>query len=228
MYQLRLEDLDRRMSSSTKHGLAPSSQRNFKTQVTMYVNFCTYYGLDLFPADVLQERRYLQYLSEFHKSVDSSKSYIGGMRSLHEIFGFKPPPYDDYLYQLMVSGIRRLKGHVVKQATPLTQEILAGMVELVDIFDGVQLAAWVAIITGFHTLFHKSNLVPDTAASYDMNKQLARRNLFCLKDCYIARVFWAKTIQFHDKCLDIPLLVNLDWRLCPVFWLDLYLANVSW
>ena len=101
------------------------------------------------------------------------------------------------------------------------------MAELVDIFDGVQLAAWVAIITGFHTLFHKSNLVPDTAVSYDMNKQLARCNLFGMKDCYIARVFWAKTIQFHDKCLDIPLLVNPDWRLCPVFWLDLHLANVS-
>ena len=226
MYQHRLQELDKKMSSSTVHGLAPSTQCNFKTHVTTYVNFCTFYGLDMFPADVLQECRYLQYLSELHESVNSSKSYIGGMRSLHEIFGFKPPSAEDYMYQLMVRGIRRIKCHVVRQALPMTSEILAGMAELVDIFDGAQLAAWVAILTGFHVLFRKSNLVPDSVATFDGTKQLTRRNLVHMKDCYIARAYWAKNIQFHDKCLEIPMLPNIDWRVCPVFWLDLMLANV--
>ena len=87
----RLQRLDEKVANSTLHGFAHGSKKNFKTHVNTYVRFCTYYGLDLFPADVMQSRRYVQYLSEFHKNVDSSKNYITGMRSLHEIFGFEPP-----------------------------------------------------------------------------------------------------------------------------------------
>ena len=226
VFHQRLELLHRRMSSSTSHGLAPSSQCNFKTHVLMYVEFCTYYGLELFPADVLQKCRYLQYLSEFHKNVDSSKSYVRGMRSLHEIFGFEPPPSDNYMYQLTVSDIRRIKNHVVKQAQPITPEILADMAEHVDLFNEEQLVAWATILTGFHMFLRKSNLVPDSVVCFNPRKQLVRQNLVRMKDCYIAWVYWSKTIQFHEKCLDIPMLPNVDWRLCPVFWLDLYLANV--
>ena len=135
-----LDELDKKLSSSTLHMMAPSSRRNFKMHVTTYVQFCTYYNLDTFPADVLQECRYLQYLSEFHRSVDSSKGYISGMWALHEIFGFKPPPSDDYLYQLTINGIRYVKGHVVKQAAPMTLDILARICELVQFGDGQQFA----------------------------------------------------------------------------------------
>ena len=114
----------------------------------------------------------------------------------------------------------------MKQAQAMTPEILAAMSGLVNLNDAVQFAAWIAILTGFYLLFWKSNLVPDTCIGFDPTKQLVRQNLIRLKDCYIAQVFWSKTIQFQDRYLDIPMLPNVDKRLCPVFWLDLYLSNV--
>ena len=57
-------------------------------------------------------------------------------------------------------------------------------------------------------------------------KQLARQNFIRFKDCYVARVYWSKTIQFHDKCLDILMLPNPDLRLCPIYWLDRFFCAV--
>ena len=147
------------------------------------------------------------------------------MRALHKIFGFELPSADDYLYQLTVSGIRRDKGHVVCQASPMTPKLLVSMSQFVNLQDGVQYACWIAI-SGFYLLFHKANLVLDTCVTFDPTKQVTRLNLVYMKDCYIAWVYWAKTIQYHDRCLEIPMLPNPDLRLCPVFWLDRYLSSV--
>ena len=214
------------MSQSTVHGIASLTQRNFRMFVTTYVKFCQYYGLDMFPADVLQERRYITYLSEYHKNIDSSKNYVGGVRSLHEMFGFPPPPAEYYMYKLTVNGLRREKGHVVRQAFPVSPDILAAISGMVDVDNAVQMAAWLAILCGFYLTFWKSNLVPDTCTGFDPQHQLTRRNLVCMRDCYVAHVYWSKTIQFHDRCLEIPMLPNPDRRLCPVFWLDHYLSRV--
>ena len=108
--------LDGKLAVSTAHGLAPGSLKKFKTHINTYVTFCSLHDLNLFPADVLQIRRFIQYLSEFHQTVDSSKNYRGGVRALHQVFGITPPDIGDYLYQLTVNGIRRDKAHIVKQA----------------------------------------------------------------------------------------------------------------
>ena len=215
------------MSASTKHGMAPSTRKNFKTHVTAYVGFCLYYNLDMFPADVLQEHRYLQYLSEFHKNIDSSKSYVGGMRALHEMFQFKAPPADDYMYQLTATGLCREKGHVVRQAALVTLEILAQISQVVNLNDDIQYATWVTLLAGFYLLFRKSNLVPDSCINFDPRKQLTRGNFVRMRDCYVVRVYRSKTIQFHEKCLEIPMLPNPDIRICPVYWLDQYFSLVS-
>ena len=191
----------------------------------MYVSFCLYYGLNMFPADMLQTCRYLQHLSEFHQNVDSSRQYVGGMRALHEIFGFKPPELD-HLYQLTASGIKRDKGHMVKQAAPITPHILAEIANMVNIANQEELAAWMAIILGFYLLFWKSNLVLDRVAAFSPHRQLTRSNYIRMKDCYVVQVYWSKTIQFHDRCLEIPMLPNPDLWLCPVYWTDLYFTLV--
>ena len=126
------------------------------------LNFCTYYGLDMFPVDMLQERRYIQYLSEFHKSVNSSKNYISGMRALHALHCMLSIPPKEWLYNFTVNGIRREKTHVVKQASPMTPQLCASLSYVVNIHDGTQLAVWVLILFGFYLLFLKSNLVSDS------------------------------------------------------------------
>ena len=224
--QRKLRVLDGKLAVSTLHGMAQGTQRNFKTHINTYVTFCIEHELDLFPASVLQTCRYLQYLSEFHETVESSKSYVSGVQSLHQLFGFPPPESSDYLFQLTVSGIRHDKAHMVKQAYPVTPEIMAAISMLVEINDKEQLSAWITLLMGFYLLFRKSNLVPDSAISFDKTKQLTRANFYKFSDCYLVKAYWAKNLQYRDRCLDIPLLPNPYLRLCPVYWLDLYFALV--
>ena len=218
--------LDRQLADSTLNGLAPASLKNFKTHILTYVRFCTLFRFNLFPADGLQMRRYLQYLAAQHESVESSKSYLGGVKSLHMLLGLPSPVVDEYLYGLTVQGIRREKGHTVKQAAPMNPQLLLDMYEKVDMNDPRQVSAYLALLIGFLTLFRKSNLVPDSDVKFDPVRTLSRRNLIRLKDAYLCRVYWSKTNQFADRCLDIPLVPNPDRHLCPVTWLDWYLMKV--
>ena len=222
-----LAELDEHMTACTLHGLAQNTLRNLKTHINTYVQFCMVYKLSPFPVDTLQMHRDLQYLSYQYQSIDSSMNYTSGVRTLHLLMGFEPPNPQDYLYQLTAKGVRCDKGHVVKQACPVTPELLASMLELVNVCDSKQLACWVAILLGFYSLFHKSNLVLVSGVKYNPTKQLSSASFTRYADCYVASMYWAKNIQFHDRAHDIPILPNIDRRICPVSWLDYYFSRNS-
>ena len=109
--------MDQRVAQHTLHWLDISLARNLKIHINAYVLFCNEYSLIMFPTDVLQMHRYATHLSEMCKSVDSIKNYICGVRTLHLLLGFVALPYEDYLYQLMIQGLRQDKAHVVRRHT---------------------------------------------------------------------------------------------------------------
>ena len=170
-------------------------------------------------------RRYLQYLTRTHNSIQSMKGYVSGARTLFELAGFEPPPWD-YLYQLTVRGITRDKGHVVKRAQPVTPKLLIDVYPYVKTEDELQLVAWVGTLLGFYMFLCKMNLFPDTLDGFRPNTQLGRRNIYGLADMYVARVYHTKTIQNMERVLDIPILPNPDPRICPVHWLSRLLTRV--
>ena len=221
-----LEVLDGKVAVYTIHGLAVSTTRNLKTHINAYVLFCTKYNLYPFPADGLQMRRYAAHLGDTLKSVDSIKNYISEVRTLHLLMDFPPPPCQEYLYQLTIKGMHRDKAHVVRQAALVTPELLAECAKWVNAADGKELAAWTALLIGFYVMVRKSNLVPDSGATFNPMQQFTRGNFIKTHYGYEARIYWAKTIQFHDRCLVVPVLPNLDLRICPVFWLDVLFGAV--
>ena len=165
-----LQQLDCKVAHHTLHGLAVSTTRNLKTYINTYVS-CNKFNLPMFPADVLQMRRYVTHLGETHESVDSIKNYVSGVRTLHILLEFPAPVHDDYLYQLMVKGLRRGKGHAVRQAPPVTPDLLAQCAQFVDASDGKQLAAWTVLLIGFYVMIRKSNLVPNSSVTFNPAQQ---------------------------------------------------------
>ena len=222
----RLQQLDEEMEQKTLHGLGGSSVKSFRTHVNAYVEFCILFGLHLFTVTVTHFRRYITHLQRTHKSVESIKNYVSGVKKLFYLVGIEPPDLSDYLYNLTLRGILRDKDHVVRRANPVTPELLAAMFQHVDVNSEVQLVAWVAILLGFYMFFRKSNLVPDSISSFNLSKHLSRGNIYKWGDIFIVRVFWAKNVQFHERELIIPLLPNIDKRICPVYWLQHMLDNL--
>ena len=218
--------LDQQLAASTSHGFAKTTAHGLRSKIEKYVKFCTEYGLYLFNADVLQVRRYLQYLTKSHGSIQSMKGYVSGARTLFELAGFEPPPWDDYLYQLMVRGITRDKGHVVKQAQPVTPKLLVDIYPYVEMRQTLDLVAWVGTLLGFYMFLRKMNLFPDTLDGFSPSIQLGRCNLYQIGDMFLVRVYHTKTIQYMERRLDIPILPNPDLRICPVYWLKHMLQQV--
>ena len=115
-------------------------------------------------------------------------------------------------------AIRHTLQHEVKQAQPITLDILKRMLPHVNVDDQKQLAIWVAILFGFFLFLRKSNLVPDTR-SHDPYHQLSRRDIKVSQDVMIVNIKWSKTIQFGQKKLQIPVVANHESPLCLLKWL---------
>ena len=192
----KLQELDKQLAASTSHGFAGTTARGLCSKIEKYVVFCKNYGLYLFNGEVLQVRRYLQYLTKTHNSIQSMKGYVAGAHTLFELVGFEPPPWDDYMYQLTVRGITRDKGHVVKRAQPVTPKLLVDIFPFVITAHELELVAWVVTLVGFYMFLCKMNLFPDTLDGFDINTQLGRRNLYKLDNMYVACVYHTKTIQY--------------------------------
>ena len=62
-------------------------------------------------------------------------------------------------------------------AKPLTLTMLNMMVHHVDFTRPIQVAAWSAILLGFHLLLRKSNLVPYTAVEFSPIHQLVCKDI---------------------------------------------------
>ena len=222
----RLQELDQLVATHTLKGLGDGTSHGLKTHVNTYVTFCTMFGLYLFTNTVDHFRRFVSHLTKTHSSIDSIKNYVSGAKNLFMIMGFQPPHIAGYIYNLTVKGITRVKDHVVKRALPVTPELLADLFPHVDLTDTKQVVVWVALLVGFYSFFRKSNLVPDSAVKYDNKKQLGRANIYRWSFMYVLKVYWAKNVQFRERELTIPLVPNIDKRICPVFWMEYMLKLV--
>jgi hypothetical protein len=64
----------------------------------------------------------------------------------------------------------------------------------------------------------KSNLVPDTAASFNPKHQLQRKDILVesSKDCLLVNIKWSKTRQTGGQLLQLPVVSIPSSDLCPV------------
>ena len=141
---------------------------------------------------------------------------------------FRPPPWTDHLYRLTARGITRELGHVVRRAQPVTPRLLIDVSRFVDLRYDIQMVAWVATLVGYYTFLRKMNTLPTTLGGFDARTQVARQNLYKMgKKFYVIRVYHTKTIQNMEHTLDIPMLLNPDARICPIFWVEKMLKQVK-
>lgn len=173
-----------------------------------------------FPASDLQIRRYAQHLAATLKSAATIDNYISGVRTFHMILDQLPPPKpsESFMLNQTLRGIRVLLARPVRQAAPLTPELLVNMFRFVNVKSQQQLVAWVAILLGFHMMLRKSNLVPDT--KFQEGKQLSRKSITISDKALLIEITWSKTIQYKQKKFIIPLIPLPDFRICPYYWVN--------
>lgn len=212
--ETQLNTLKTELKSSRRQAYADSTNKNLKIQWETYMLFCFYFNLTYLPVSTNTLSLFAQFLSRSFKSIQSIKNYISGVKTMHYLLGFSTSQINEFLINLSLRGISRIKPHLVRKAESMTPDILLQMYKFLDLKKAKDTVFWCLFLFAFFLFARKSNLVPDTN-NYKSKKFLLRQDVKQLDDILIVTIKWSKTIQFGQRILQIPLIKIPDSVLCP-------------
>ena len=224
---LGLEQLrnDNRITQSYYY--ARSSSRNVLSHIRQWVCFTIFFGLALLPAksDDLILFDELMALSSGYEHI---KAVIGSVGFLHKNLGL-PFQQDSFQLKLTLQSLKRRLAKAPNQALPISPDHLIAMYRNIDINNPQDLAVWCCILVGFFGLLRKKNICPEDLNDLDPVKILTVRKVSVNKSAGIALLYinFAKTMQFGQRDLTIPLISNQSRALDPIFHLDLLFARTK-
>ena len=198
-----LAQLDAEVATTQGHVVKDLTRKNLITQINAYGRFCNRYLLEYFPWDNKQLCRFGQYLSKTFKSPEVVGNYLSGVRTCLTLMGLEIPDPQDRQMKMFITGLKRVMPHAIKQAEPVTPELLLKLSKAVNYKDIIEVISWTGILLGFYMFLHKSNLVPDTMDSFNGQEQFCRKdiNLLGLDKAMMVEIRWSKTIQHKQKIL---------------------------
>ena len=173
-----------------------STKKNILCCLGAYEKFCDTYILPYFPCNNKQLCRFGQHLSKTFSSPEAVCNYLSGIRTCLALLGLPIPDVKDKQIQMFMTGLKRIMPHEVKQAAPMTPELLIKLSKVVDYGDQVELVAGTGTLLGFYMFLRKSNLVPDTMETFNPEHQFRRADLNLVSP-HLAMMFkirWSKTI----------------------------------
>ena len=135
---------------------------------------------------------------------------------MQSLLGYSTESINEFLLKVSLRGIERLHPHQVKQASPITPEILLNMYEFLDASSTKDMVFWCLFLFAFFSFARKSNLVPDNDTDISNPRFLLRKDVELINDRLIITMRWSKTNQFGQRILQIPLLPIQGSVLCPV------------
>ena len=201
---------------------APGMQRNAESRLNRYLEFCDFANARPFPTNEFKITKFAAFLADSMKTIQSIKTYCASICQQHELKGYKPIKLGLRYYKA-IKGIRKELHHQPKKAEPLTIELLEKMQKVVNYNDDIEFVVWVALVTWFHLLLHKSNLVP-LSRVHDTMHNIARHDVRYSDGVMIILIRWSKTNQFKEITKINPLMMDNDSMICPVRWI-LYMVD---
>jgi len=143
----------------------PGTWANVNTQSKKYEEFCVKYQLQAYPASPDGLSAFITHLFLEEKGFGTIKNYLSSINTAQQMEGL-PPVTQTLKVKLTLAGVKKLTALQATQARPITAAMLKYMSLKVDPTDSEQVAAWAAIVVGFHLLLRKSNLVPDVPKAF--------------------------------------------------------------
>lgn len=206
--------LDDRVSFLRGNALAPSTRRTYSTYLQTYFNFCITHGCKPFPVTNQDLGRYIAHLSSY-LCCSSIKNYLSAVRHLHLEAGYGNPMSNNYYIDVLLKGMRRTLGDGSNPKLPITPNILLKILSRIDLNSPRDICFWTLCLVAFFSFFRKSNLLPPSLSEFDPSKHISRGNISFNTKGALIRVNWSKTIQYHERSLQVPLPLIQSSALCP-------------
>ena len=168
------------------------------------------------PADAETICLFAQFLARSFKAPQSILNYVASVKLWHTLLDLDTSLFNSIEFKLPKKGLLRSVQHIIRQAAPMTPQILRRIRQKLKLHNPADATYWALFLIAFFTMAWKSNLVPDTAASFNPEKQLSRQKILVGDGCLLVFWTWAKNIQNRDRAYKIPLLQIPGSPLCPV------------
>ena len=142
-------------------GVAPSTRQTYNSGINLYLNFCTRFNIQPYPASNLTLQFFCTDLSR-HISYKSIKVYLAGIRLAHLELGHSDPTVDESL-RLVIRGIRRMQGDSCRQRLPITINLLRTLKQQIRISLLEQRLLWAAFTTAFYGFLRVSEFTSSSS-----------------------------------------------------------------
>ena len=162
-----LRKLREELKRTKKEAFTRGTTQNLVVQWKSFLLFCVYFQFNPVPASIECVCPFAQFLSRSFKAVTSIQNYISGVRTLHALLDVPFPGTDNIELKLTLKGLKRLKPHTIRQAAPLSPQILRRVHGLLDLTAPFDTTLWALLLLAFFTLSRKSNLVVTGQKAFD-------------------------------------------------------------
>ena len=204
-----IEDMEQEFINSSNK---PGTLRNKQLHKNRYFEFCNFNRMKPFPATEFKICKFATFLAGSMKTVNSIKSYCYTICEESELCGFRPV-VRGLKYYKAITGIKNRLHHRVKRAQPMTVALLEKIEQLVDVQDQKELVVWTAMVTGFHMVLRKSNLVPIKRV-HDEVHNIVRSDVRYAEGIMVILVRWSKTNQDGQYLNQVPLVAKPHSAIC--------------
>ena len=169
--------LNRQCRKQIQRGHADGTRANQRTHFKSYNKFCTEYCYQPFPADDWRYCQYAQYLHIQGKKPGTVDNYVSTVRVLHRLQNLLTPTTGQIHYKLISELYKKFRKEPVRQATPMSHQMLLKLVERVNLDQELEAVAWTSVLVGFSMILRVSNLGPHTRSKFDPNNHFLRSDL---------------------------------------------------
>ena len=200
---------------------AKASTRNVLSHIRQWACFTIFFGLAFLPAQVENLIPFLEIMA-LSCGYDHIKAVFGSIGFLHKNLGI-PFPHDSFQIKLTLQSLKRRLARAPNQALPISPTHLREMYKYIDVSNPQDLALWCCLLVGFFGLLRKKSICPEDSSDVDPAKILTVRKVVVDESKRVALLYinFAKTMQYGQRDLVIPLVSNHCRALDPVFHLDL-------
>ena len=148
-----LAQLEKDLCVMQSKAYASGTLKNLACQWRSFQRFSIKFNIFDWPVKTHTVCLFAQYLVYSFHSAKAVCNYIDRVRKVHILLHTEPPSLVDIDVRITLLGLNKTMLCPVKQAKPITQEIMLDMVTFLDLTKRFDLVFWSVVVVGFFSKF---------------------------------------------------------------------------
>ena len=212
--------MDHACGKSIRTANTAGTNDNHRTHLKFYLQFCNEYMYQPFPADYWRYCQFGQFLSWQGKKPGTINNYVSTVRLLHKLEGYDTPEPGQIHYNKISNSFKKQRTKPMKQAAPMTHQLLFRIFEHVNLAVELEAMTWTAVLVGFSVILRISDLGPETREKFRPDQHFTKADLEFEDGYWNLYIRWSKTIQYKNRVVKAPVVPSSNRSICPQHWLN--------